>query len=65
MFANLVIANMSFDDWADKDAGLQDDGTYNWIGPWPMTESHLQIQKKTVAKRDVCLKAAKALGHIY
>ncbi|CAK5274400.1 unnamed protein product [Mycena citricolor] len=30
MIVNLDIANMDFEEYVDEEAGLQDDGTYNW-----------------------------------
>jgi hypothetical protein len=51
MFANLDIENMGFEEWIDEDAGLQDDGTYNWIGPFPCeSENAIQSRKDSEDK---------------
>jgi hypothetical protein len=65
MYANMDIANMGFEDWIDEDVGLQEDGTYKWIGPWPGTnEGENKLDREIDAKREACLKIAKDLGHI-
>jgi hypothetical protein len=65
MYANLDVANMDFEEWLDEDAGLQDDGTYKWIGPFPPSnEGLVQAEKEKEAKREACLKVAKDLGYI-
>lgn len=65
MYCNLDIANMGFEEWMDQDAGLQDDGTYKWVGPFPGSNEAIEkSQKETEAKLAVALKVAKDLGHI-
>jgi hypothetical protein len=66
MFTNLDIANMDFEDWADMDAGVQGDGAYKWVGPFPDSNAILAAEReKAEAKREVALKVAKDLGHVY
>ena len=65
MYVNLDIANMGFEDWVDLDSGLQDDGTYKWVGPFPSTSKAAErLKSETNAKREACLKIARDLGHI-
>ena len=65
MFANLDIANMDFEDWIDEDTGVQEDGLYKWVGPFPTENEGITQGKSDVeAKREAALKAAKDLGKI-
>jgi hypothetical protein len=62
MFANMDIANMGFEDWVDDAAGLQDDGTYKWVGPFlPLNEA---LEREVNARREASLTIAKDLGYI-
>jgi hypothetical protein len=65
MFGNLNIANMDFVDFLYEDAGLQEDGTYKWCGPFPtQNEALIQSSKEAATKREKFLKLAKDLGHV-
>lgn len=65
MFCNLDIANMDFEEWVDEDAGIQEDGAYIWVGPFPSTNEHLERgRRETEAKREAAMKAMKDLGHV-
>lgn len=64
-FANLDIANMGFEDFADLDAGLLADGTYPWVGPFEPSNAALErADEEQGKKREAALKAARELGHI-
>jgi hypothetical protein len=65
MYVNLDLGNMGFEEWADVDAGLQDDGIHKWIGPFPGTnESTNKTVQASDGKREAALKRAKDLGHV-
>jgi hypothetical protein len=50
MYGNLDIANMDFDEYVDEDAGIQEDGTYKWIGPFPSSNEEADSQTKKEIK---------------
>lgn len=65
ILASLSIANMDFEEWADEDAGVQADGLYKWVGPFPQTNDALiESERGVQAKRDAALKAMRDLGHV-
>ena len=65
MFANLDITNMDFEEWVDEDAGVQEDGAYKWVGPFPASTEHQeQADRDAEIKRERALKAMRDLGYI-
>jgi hypothetical protein len=65
MYANLDISNMGFEDFVDEEAGIQKDGTWKWIGPFPPSNEALErANREEEAKRQKALKALRDLGHV-
>lgn len=65
MYCNLDIANMGFEEWVDEDAGIQSDGTWKWVGPFPASnEISKKIEDRMQARREQALQAMKKLGHV-
>ncbi len=62
MYCNLDIANMDFEDWVDEEAGVQRDGAYLWVGPFPGDDD--KTSADTEVKREATLKALRDLGHV-
>jgi hypothetical protein len=64
MFVNLDISNMGFEEYVDAKAGIQEDGTWKWIGPFPSSNEVLErADREEDAKRQKALKALRDLGH--
>jgi hypothetical protein len=64
-FANLDIANMEFEEYADVDAGVQEDGTFQWVGPFePSNKALEESSTEQEGRRQAALNAARDLGHI-
>ena len=65
MMANLSVANMTFEDWMDEDAGVQEDAAYKWIGPFKLTnEAQEEGERETEARRKAMMKEMRKIGHI-
>ena len=65
MFVNLDISNMGFEEYVDVKAGMQGDGTWKWIGPFPPSNEALErAERDEDAKRQKALKALRDLGHV-
>jgi hypothetical protein len=64
MFVNLDISNMGFEEYINMKAGIQEDGTWKWIGPFPPSNEALErADREEDAKRQKALKALRDLGH--
>jgi len=64
-YFNLDISKMRFEECADFDAGVQEDGLYKWVGPFkPSNEGLEQCKIERDRKMEAALKAARDLGHI-
>jgi hypothetical protein len=65
MFVNLDISNMGFEEYVDVKAGIQEDGTWKWIGPFPPSNEALErAEREEDTKRQKALKALRYLGHV-
>ncbi|KAF2434443.1 hypothetical protein EJ08DRAFT_646420 [Tothia fuscella] len=65
IYAGLDVGNMGFEDVADVDAGLLEDGTYRWVGPFEASNEALKkAEVETEKKRQAALEAARDLGYI-
>ena len=64
-FANLDIANMGFEEYAEMDAGVQEDGAYKWVGPFPFSnEAQKETDKELKERRAKVVAEMRKLGHI-
>jgi hypothetical protein len=57
MFVNLDISNMGFEEYVDAKAGIQEDGTWKWIGPFPSSN---EVLERADREED-----AKIIGRVY
>ena len=65
MFVNLDISNMGFEEYVDVKAGIQEDGTWKWIGPFPPSNEALErAEREEDTQRQKALKALRDLGHV-
>ncbi|EED12331.1 conserved hypothetical protein [Talaromyces stipitatus ATCC 10500] len=65
MYCNLDVANMDFEDWVDESGGIQEDGTWKWAGPFPLTNEGLKrAEEERKAKIEKALEEMRRLGHI-
>ncbi|KAF7342941.1 hypothetical protein MVEN_01724100 [Mycena venus] len=63
-FCNLDIANMSFEDFVDEEAGEQADGSWRWRSCIPNTKGEEIILTAAEEKREKALKALRDNGFV-